>query len=428
MAILYNLDPLKAIEIYYGGERHGVWNGDFIKNEKKRGLVVPPPLREFLENYGYLSINRDENGYHLFDPDGMGLVDLMAEDEEIHLLVIGALNTLDSETEEEISYWVAVQRDYEELPAALGEETEDGVMWSPIDTTLEGIFSVMFCSHLYKNSDVYIYGELEMDAVMEARGIDPKKVLPSQGHPQHPSICYDEESGAFFVLSQYEDSLLLHIATRKSPEEEAADKYSSVSNEELEELFTAEFYMNALNCDFNHALELLMEIISRMTEAGADEFAFTEKYLLAGRCLWALNRFDEAEEWYKKGLPAIESSIEDHPEKAESYFEAMANFYFDTDQTEKSREMEARAMNVLLEYMPDDCYSIGSIYCDRAKALVERKGDPEEIIELCNKALEQFQKDPHDSGCKYEIARAQQMRGEARRRKKEMDKKKAENQ
>ena len=64
--------------------------------------------------------------------------------------------------------------------------------------------------------------------------------------------------------------------------------------------------------------------------------------------------------------------------------------------------------------MPDDCYSIGSIYCDRAKALVERKGDPEEIIELCNKALEQFQKDPHDSGCKYEIARAQQMRGEAR--------------
>lgn len=423
MAILYNLEPLKAIELYYGGERHGVWNGDFIKNEKKRGLVVPPPLREFLENYGYLSINRDKNGYHLFDPDGMGLVDLMAGDEEIHLLVIGALNTLDDETEEDTSYWVAVQRDLEEFPAALGEETEDGVMWSPIDTTLEGIFSVMFCSHLYKNSDVYVYGEDEMDAVMKARGIDPNRIMPSQWHSQHPSICYDEESGAFFVLSQFEDSLLLYIATRKSPEEQAADRYSSISFEELEQLFNAEFYMNSLHCDFSHALELLMEMISRMTEAGADELAFTEKYMLAGRCLWALNRIDEAEEWYKKGLPAIEASIEDDPTHAESYFEAMANFYFDTDQIEKSREMETRAMNILLEYMPDDCYSIGSIYCNRAKALVERKGDPEEIIELCNKALEQFQKDPHDSGCKYEIARAQQMRGEARRRKKEMDKK-----
>lgn len=428
MAILYNLEPLKAIELYYGGERHGVWNGDFIKNEKKRGLIVPPPLREFLENYGYLSINRDENGYHLFNPDGMGIVDLMAGDEEIHLLVIGSLNTLDSETEEENSYWVAVQRDYEELPAALGEETEDGVMWRPIDTTLNGIFSVMFCSHLFKNSDVYVYNEHEMEAVMKARGIDPKKIMPSEGHSQHASICYDEESGAFIILSEYEDGIMLHIATRKSPEEPAADKYSSVSDEELEQLFAAEFYMNALHCDFSHALELLMEMISRMTAAGADELALAEKYKLVGRCFWALNRLDEAEEWYKKGLPAIEGSIEGDPENASNYFEAMANFYFDTDQTEKSREMEYRAMKILLEYMPDDCYRIGSIYCNRAKALAERKGDPEEIMDLCNKALEQFQKNPHDSGCKYEIARAQQMRGEARRRKKEMDKKAQENQ
>lgn len=428
MAIRYNLHPLEAIGLYYGGERHGVWNGDFIKNEKKRGLVVPSPLREFLENYGYLSINREDNGYRLFNPDGMGLVDLEAGDEEIHLLVIGALNTLDSETEEEISYWVAVRRDLEELPAALGEETEDGVMWSPIDTTLEGIFGVMFCSHLYKNSDVYVYGEDEMEAVMKARGIDPNRIMPSRGHSQHPSICYDEESGAFFVLSQYEDSLMLHIATRKSPEEAAAEKYSSVSDEELEELFAAEFYMNAPHCDFNHALELLAEIISRMTEAGADELAFAKKYMLAGRCLWALNRLDEAEEWYKKGLPAIEDSIEDNPENASNYFEAMANFYFVTDQPEKSREMEERAMKILLEYLPDDCYHIGSVYCNRAKALVERKGSPEKIIELCDRALEQFRKDPHDSVCKYEIARAQQMRGEARRRKKEADKNKAENQ
>ena len=426
MAILYNLDPLKAIEIYYGGERHGVWNGDFIKNEKKRGLVVPPPLREFLENYGYLSINRTDNGYHLFDPDGMGLVDLMAGDEEIHLMVIGSLNTSDSENGQRI-YWVAVQRDIEELPVAFGEETEDGVMWSPIDTTLNGIFNMMFRSHLYRNSDVYVYGEDEMEAVMKARGIDPKKLLPPQGQSQ-PPLCYDEESGAFIIMTYSDGEYQLNIATRKSPDEEAADRYSSVSDEELEELFSAEFYMNALHCDFNHALELLMEIISRRTKAGADALELAEKYKLAGRCLWALGRLDEAVEYYEKGLPAIEESISKDPENASNYFKAMANFYFDTDQTEKSIEMEDRATNILLEYMPDDYYSIGSIYCNRAKTLVGRNGDPEQIIELCNRALEQFQKDPHDSGCKYEIARAQQMRGEARRRKKEMDKKAQENQ
>lgn len=428
MAILYNLHPLEAIKLYYGGERHGVWNGDFIKNEKKRGLVVPPPLREFLENYGYLSINTHANGYRLFGPDGMGTVELTAGDEEIHLLVIGALNAPDGETGEECRYWVAIEPEYENYPVAFGEETEEGVMWSPIDATLTEVFMTMFCSQLYTTSDSYAYNEPEMYAVMKVRGIDSKKIISEIDETHYCSICYDEENGAFIVMTHSDEGYRLQIATRKSPEEEAAERYSSVSDEELEELFAAEFYMNSLNCDFNHALELLMEMISRLDDAGADGLVLAEKYKLAGRCLWALNRLEEAEEWYNKGIPAIEGSIADDPENASNYFEAMANFYFDTNQPEKSRDMEDRAMKIRLEYMPDDCYGIGSIYCNRAKALVKRNGDPEEIMELCNKALEQFQKDPHDSGCKYEIARAQQMRGEARRRKKEMDKKKMENQ
>ncbi len=45
MAVLYNLNPLEAMSLFYDGEKRGVWNGDFIKNEKKRGLVLPPMLR-----------------------------------------------------------------------------------------------------------------------------------------------------------------------------------------------------------------------------------------------------------------------------------------------------------------------------------------------------------------------------------------------
>ncbi len=76
------------------------------------------------------------------------------------------------------------------------------------------------------------------------------------------------------------------------------------------------------------------------------------------------------------------------------------------------------------EHSPEDVYGIGMNYQSRAQFLDSAGGDPERVIELCNLALEQFQKNPHDSGCKYEIARTQQLRGGAKRRKKELDKQK----
>lgn len=42
MPLQVDIDPLKAMELFYRGEELGVWEGEFIKNEKKRGLVYPP--------------------------------------------------------------------------------------------------------------------------------------------------------------------------------------------------------------------------------------------------------------------------------------------------------------------------------------------------------------------------------------------------
>lgn len=56
LAVLYNLNPLETMALFCDGEKRGVWSGGFIKNEKKRGLVLPTMLREFLKNYGYLGI------------------------------------------------------------------------------------------------------------------------------------------------------------------------------------------------------------------------------------------------------------------------------------------------------------------------------------------------------------------------------------
>ena len=157
-----------------------------------------------------------------------------------------------------------------------------------------------------------------------------------------------------------------------------------------------------------------------MEQAGAKELELEEHYRLAGRCLWALERLDEAQEWYDKAGEAVEKSGD--TEKIAEFYHTMGNFYADTKQWDKSDEMYGMEIALRLEHFPDDVYHIGMIYRTKAQFLDDADGDPDRVMELCELALEQFQKDPHDSGCKYEIARVQQLRAKARKRKKELTK------
>lgn len=419
MAVLYNLSPLKAMELFYDGERRGVWKGDFIKNEKERGLVLPPELREFLENYAYLEINEGGEGrFKLFHPDGIGGV-LLEDDEEgeIHLLVIGVLNDL----------WVAIRMDEcDYMRIVFGEKSDDGVMWTPSDNgTLEGMYAVMFCSQLYRSADTFVFEDSpEIDAVLKKHGADKSLILPGEGSVQRISICFDEDSGAFITADFSEDDEIdmLHVVPRKTYEQRKAEKYATVSLDELNVLFDGEFFGNSLHCDFEHALEIKLEIIKRLEQSGAGDLELYENYRHAGRCCWALKRLDEALEWYDKAGAAVERLGD--PEKQAEYYNTLANFYADNGQWEKSGEFYDKELDVLRKISPDDVYKIGMNYLSRAQFLDGAQGDPERVIELCNLALEQFQQNPHDSGCKYEIARTQQLRGGAKRRKKELDKKK----
>ena len=417
MAVLYNLSPLKAMELFYDGERRGVWKGDFIKNEKERGLVLPAELREFLGNYAYLEINEGGEGkFKLFHPDGIGGVLLSDEEEgDIHLLVIGALNNL----------WVAIRMDEcDYLRIVFGEKSDDGTMWTPSDNgTLAGIFTVMFCAQLYRSADSYDFEDLpEIDAVLKKHGADKSLILPSDGNVQRISICFDDENGAFITADFSEDDRIemLHVVPRKTYEQRKAEKYATVSLDELKVLFDGVFFGNALHCDFEHALEIQLEIIKRLEQTGADDAEMYEHYRLAGRCCWSLKRLDEAIEWYDKMGEMVERLGD--PEKRAEYYHTLANFYADNGQFEKSDEFYDKELDIFREISPDDVYKIGMNYLSRAQFLDGALGDPERVIELCNLALEQFQQNPHDSGCKYEIARTQQLRGGARRRKKELDK------
>lgn len=410
MSISYNLEPLAALELFYDGETNGVWDGDFIKNEKERGISIPPLLREYLENYAYLEINKGQIA--LFHPDEIRELDLSTEDGKVHITAIGRANT----------FFVGIERGTDDIAIGAINEEQRSIMWGPSDgITLGGLLRVMFTSMAFQSGDHFIYSGDEIDAVLEKHGAARENISPSEGSTQHTSLNFDEENGAF-LLAEYdpsgEEMLFLHVVPRKTAEQRKAERLASVSLDELNELFGKEFYGNAMHCDFAHALEFKLEIIKRLEQSGADKLELAEHYKLAGRCLWGMNRLDEAEQWYDKAGEFIKSSGD--VEKLAEYYHTKANFYANTNRPEKSGELFDMEMALRQEHFPEDVYKLGMIYQSRAQSLEDAGGDPDRVIELCNLALEQFQKNPRDSGCKYETARAQQLRGEAKRRKKEL--------
>lgn len=412
MAILYNLTPLEAMDLFYDGEKHGVWNGDFIKLEKKNGVKVPDMLREFLEKYGYLDMNKGQ--IILFHPDDMRDIELNTSDGgKIHILAMGKIDDM----------YAGIELDSEDLNLAVGEVTEGRIMWGPSDITLQGLMTIMFVSLLYKSSDNYVYRGLDIDNVLKTRGAERSKISPSQGSIQHTSLNFDEENGAFITAEfdpQGEEMVCLSITPRKTYEQRKAERYASITLDELNSLFEGEFFGNATHCDFEHALELKLEIIKRLEQSDTDPLELTDHYKAAGRCLWALERLDEAKEWYDKAGNIIENSG-DH-EKTADFYHTLGNFYADTKHWEESSDMYEKELSIRRKNFPDDVYTIGMCYMSQAQFLDKDNGDPDRVIELCNLALEEFKKDPHESGCKYETARAYQLRADAKRRKKGMDK------
>lgn len=412
MAIQYNLEPLAALSLYYDGEQNGVREGDFIKNEKERGLCLPPLLREYLEKYAYLSINKGQIVF--FHPDHIREFNIPIDNGDVHIMTIGRAE----------NFFVGIELGTDELDISIGEIDEENrsIMWGPSDgITLGGLLRVMFVSMLFKSSDKFVYSGAEIDAVLKNHGAARDMILPSEGSTQHTSLNFDEENGAFLVAEyapSAEEMLFLHVVPRKTYEQRKAERFASVTLDELNALFDKEFYQNATNCDFSHALELQLEMIKRLENSGAEQSELAEHYKLVGRCLWALNRPSEAEEWYEKAGTIIKESGD--LEKLAAHYHSLACFYAGIGRGEKSAELFRAELSLRQEHFPDKCYELGMVFRTEAQLLDEANADPERVIELCELALEQFQKDPRDSGCKYEIARTQQLRGSAKRRKKEL--------
>lgn len=425
MSIQYNLDPLAALELFYGGEHHGIYKNAFVRNEKKNDLTLPPMLREFLEKFGYLPVNTGrENSYRIFHPDNMAQFSLPdGNGGEVHIIDIGELRIYKRNGDGEDVFFIGIRTDTPDLNIAMAQEKDGHVEWWGTENTLFGLLTDMFLSVIGKCCDSYIFNEdIEIKAVLRHHGADVSYIRTDD---RATAVHFDDRSGEFLVTIYDEQSAILkelRVVSAKKGGKAQDNELTMLTLDEIKELFASEFFGNALNCDFERCLRLQTEIISRLEAAGRGEIEMSDHYRLLGRCLAGLNRLDEAEQQFSRMLEIAKRHAAEEPMVLADAYRTMGNFCFQTGRVKEGVKMSDSELSVRLDATPDDCYNIGMVYANRARYMEGDDNCLDSMIELCELALEQFGKNPRDPGCKYETARMQQLRGNARRRKKELDK------
>lgn len=418
MSLLVDIGPLKAMEILYGGEKKGVWKGDIIKNERKRELCLPPLLKDYLQMYGYFPINQGYVG--IYHPDQMERIAQGQDESDEDILILGPV----WEWFAGIRYGDLGQDNPEILFGTLPEEDwEKGAEWEWGRTRfhLWDFLSLLFLENLSGMREHAMYEETdEIEQLLREYGVVAEAVFAHEA--PYYTICWDEEGQQFLVTAAQGDGtrfiVLLPRLAQKEEIESPKSAYAALELSELEGLFDGEFYGNSTDCDYAHALEILLEIIRRMEESRERGIPMGEKYQLAGRCLWALEKWEEAEAWYMKAEALMKTAAAENPRKASSFYQGLGEFYHAKGDEKRYAEACEAAKRICERYMDGDCRTKGGLLQQQAVNR-EKEDDLDGAIELYTRALELYQQDP--KGCKYDIARCQQLRGDARRKKKERD-------
>lgn len=406
--LITDIEPLRAMEIFYDGEESGVWEGEFIKNEKNRELFFPPELREYLQRFGFLGVNRGGGGFWF--PDDVRTVSIPFEAASRDMLILGTLNG-----GEDRDFFIGIFADecgMDNPPVSFGEAVEAGdggqalSFWNS-GMLLKDVLTYLFIENLFFHAKGTAYGNTEIKTLLKkypaelCEGEKSLEQLLSGSQRPCLCICYDGEEKRFYCFEMRE-------------EEDVVSVFSPfISTEELESCFSREFYENSMNCDYAHALSLLEKIIGRMeAQEETEPLDLGGKYRLAGRCCWALKRWDEAEEWLKKAEPVFTS--ESSPAEATmSFYQGLGNFYSDMGDGDKSRAAYEKAEKAAEASGKDLCKLKGDRLLRKGAELSE-SGLLEEAIEYFEKALSEYRKNPKE--CKYDIARCGQLKGDAKRK------------
>lgn len=200
MSVLYNIDPFTALNIVYHGETDGFSDEDFRRNEEERGLFVPQILKNFLKQYGYLSVNRLSDSVRILHPNLMSeRVFTYGDGRQLFLLIVGRVG--------EFQVAISNHADYDPEIFLL-KVTPEETQILPSDDTISEIFKVMACGVLIKTDGARIVDDPEEAVKMlRANGIDLELIDFNPELRREYSICYSEERRTFVAAEFVEGSL-----------------------------------------------------------------------------------------------------------------------------------------------------------------------------------------------------------------------------
>lgn len=201
MAVLHNLDPFDALRIFYGGKTDGFSEEDFEANVKTRDIILPPNLRHFLREYGYMTVNRQSDAPRFIHPNIMTKrVFRYGEDKEMPLLIIGRVGGYEI---------TIVDEQIADDPAVfLMKTTPTGAQLMPSDDTLSELLKVMLCGLILKSSGAIIADEPELAVrLLRENGFDPELIENNEELHREYSIGFAEETRTFMAAEFSEGEL-----------------------------------------------------------------------------------------------------------------------------------------------------------------------------------------------------------------------------
>lgn len=190
MAVLYNVEPFKAMKILYQGETDGFPEEDFTRNEKERGIVLPRMLKRFLADYGYMTVNRLSDSVRILHPNIMTKrVFEYGGGRKLPLLIIGRVG----------EFQVAISDENADDPVIfLLKQTHEQTQILPSDDTISEIFKVMVCGVLLKSKDAVIADDPQLAVkLLKENGVDLLQIRFDPRLRREYSLCFSEEMRTF---------------------------------------------------------------------------------------------------------------------------------------------------------------------------------------------------------------------------------------
>ncbi len=406
MELIYNIPILKALEMYYDGEKYGEAEGLLDAVEKKLGYPLPELLRDFVRDYGYMSINRGL--LRVLHPLDMWKMSLGDED----YIVFGKVGDSFVAIKASNEYFTDKTYDPKFLSGTVNEE-EHSIVWTKYIISLSFFFSEMFRTNLYDDCKCSIVeGIPETTAAMKLYGINAQKFSPFDGKT-HYAICGDSKMFVMVYYSAAGEIRRMFTLMKGDNWDLSGQRFAALKDEDINGLLSGCFY--SADPDHERSLMLNNELIRREELNGAGKYVITEQKKISARSLWALGRTDEAEKLYKDMIDSVLDDTSENGQKTLiSVLKAATNFFLDTGKTTEYEKYSA-ILTELCE-KAENYDAIGSMYWSQAQQIDHDLNRIDEAMKLYDKAIEAFKKAPKPN--KHDIARCQQLKGEARRRKK----------